>query len=95
MKTLTLRKTLPGFIFAAGCVLTWSVYVFMTTLGHYYEILTILGALTLGVGIWVLNEFSWTRRAITAVLIGLLISQWWFLEYGLANVLWAIRGFAP
>lgn len=67
----------------------------MTSHDQHYEILSILGMLTLGVGIWVLKEHGWTRSAVLIVLFGLLLGQWWFLEYGVVSVLWTIRGFAP
>lgn len=44
---------------------------------------------------WVLKEQGWTHRAILMVVIGLILGQWWFLEYGAASVLWTIYGFAP
>lgn len=95
MKQLAARKALSWLIFMAPSALTWLVYIFMTSFGQYYEILSILGVLTLGAGIWVLNEHGWTRGAIITVFLGLLFSQWWFVEYGLASVLWTIHGFAP
>lgn len=95
MKTLTSPKVLSWSLFSAGTALTWFVYIFMTGLGQYYEVLSVLGVFTLGVGIWILKEHGWARSAIITVLFGLLLGQWWFLEYGLASVLWAIRGFAP
>lgn len=67
----------------------------MTSLERYYEILSLLGMMTLGAGMWVLKEQGWTHRAILMVVIGLLLGQWWFLEYGAASVLWTIHGFAP
>ena len=95
MKSLTPRKVLSWLIFAVGSALTWYMYIFMTSLGQYYEFLSILGVLTLGSGIWVLKEHDWTRSSIISVLLGLLLGQWWFLESGLAIVLWTIQGFAP
>lgn len=67
----------------------------MTSVGPYYEILSIFGVLSLGAGIWVSKEYGWTRGVSIAVFVGLLFGQWWFVEYGLASVLWTIHGFAP
>ena len=95
MKTLVPGKILSWVIFAAGSTLTWIIYTFMTGFGQYYELLSILGVLTFGFGIWVLQANAWTRRAIIIVVIGLLLGQWWFLEFSGVNVLWTIHGFAP
>ena len=67
----------------------------MTSQDQYYEILSALGALTFGFAIWVLREHGWSRRTVVIILFGLLLGQWWFLEYGLASALWTIRGFSP
>lgn len=95
MKTPIPQKVLSWSLFAIGTAVTWVVYMFMTSLGQYYEILSLLGVSTLGSGIWILKEHGWARSAIVTVLLGLLLGQWWFLEYSLASVLWTIHGFAP
>lgn len=92
---LTQRQLLDWSIFLVGTVLTSLVYFHMTHRGEYYEILSALGLLTLGSGIWVVKEHDWALNAIMVVSLGLLFGQWWFLEYGLASLLWAIHGFAP
>ena len=95
MKTLPSTTTFSWLIFVACSTLTWLIYFFMTSFGRYYEVLPILGALTLGIGVWVLQENGWTHRAMSIVALGLLLGQWWFLEFGIASVLWTVHDFAP
>jgi hypothetical protein len=81
--------------FAISSVLTSLVYTTLWAFGWYWILLTLLGILS---GILAARIFLRTglrRSSVVGVAFGLVVGQWWFIEFVAMQMLWRIRGFAP
>lgn len=81
--------------FVVAAVLTWLVYLQGWMIGPYYLLLSVLGLLNVGLGIWVVLMHGVGWRSVLLVIAGLLVGQWWFVQSVLVQGIWSIRGFAP
>jgi hypothetical protein len=86
---------LPALLFGTLSVLTFYVYVSAWHMSMYWILLSSLAALSgvLGTIVLMRARFSWS--ACLGVGLGLLVGQWWVVEFALAQILWHLRGFAP
>jgi uncharacterized membrane protein YqgA involved in biofilm formation len=82
-------------LFALTSVLTVLSYKLAWSLSAYWTLLFCLGLLSLLFAILVLLHAGPKPWSITAVVAGLLIGQWWFVEMMAVRLIWALRGFAP
>ncbi len=81
--------------FVISSLLTLPVYATLWALGWYWVLLSLLGALS---GILAARIFAHTglrRSSVIGVALGLLVGQWWLIEFIATQILWYIRGFAP
>src|SRR5689334_18978509 len=86
---------LPAVLFGALSLLTFFVYLTAWHMSLYWTLLLSL-CVTSGAFaaiILVRTRFSW--RSCFGVALGLLIGQWWLVEFTLVQLLWHLRGFAP
>ena len=84
-----------GFFLISLSILTIIINYTLSHLRYYWIILSVMGALTLvlGICISVKSESSW--KAISAVIFLIVVGQWWFFEFAILQIGWSIRGFAP
>lgn len=82
-------------MFVVAASLTWLAYSQAWMIGPYYLLLSALGFLSVGLGIWVVLMHGLDWRSVLLVVVGLLIGQWWFIEIVIVQGIWSITGFAP
>lgn len=82
-------------VFLLSAIVTWLVYLYAWTVGPYYLLLSVLGITSLCLGLWVLKQSRFVWHSTVLVVLGLIIGQWWLLEFLVVQVLWGNRGFAP
>lgn len=93
---LSTKPKMVGWIaFWLSVILTWLAYLYAWMVGPYYVLLSALGIISLCLGLWVLKESRFAWHSTVLVVLGLLIGQWWLIEFLVAQVLWGSRGFAP
>lgn len=88
-------KTVGWIAFWLSAILTWLAYLYAWMVGPYYLLLSALGIVSFCLGLWVLKENRFARRSIVLVVFGLLVGQWWVIEFLVVQGLWNNRGFAP
>jgi uncharacterized membrane protein YqgA involved in biofilm formation len=90
--SVTFRTWAP---FALASVLSLVAYKALWMSSTYLQILTCLAIASVilgGYAVWRTRLRAWS---VAAVLIGLIIGQWWLVESILTLSLWRWRGFAP
>lgn len=81
--------------FAISSLLTTIVYVTLWTLGWYWVLLSLLGILSGVFAARIFVHIGSRRSSVIGVSFGLLVGQWWFIEFMATQMLWRIGGFAP
>ena len=81
--------------FTVASLLAALVYVTCWSMKIYWVILSILGIASVVLAILVLKRSEFKIWAVAGVAIGLLIGQWWFMEFIATQILWSMKGFAP
>lgn len=71
---------------------TWLAYSQLWMIGPYYSTLTVLGAISAAVAMWIIRRSA--RRLGVLFLAGLvlLVGQWWLVEMVLVQLLWRLSG---
>ena len=88
-------NTLVWVAFMVASLLTAIVYATLWSEKWYWVILSILGISSVVLAVMMLQRSGFMYWAVASVALGLLIGQWWFLEFMAAQILWSVRGFAP
>ncbi len=88
-------NTLVWGAFTVASLLTAIVYATLWSEKWYWVILSILGISSVVLAVMVLKRSGFIYWAVAGVALGLLIGQWWFVEFMAAQILWSVRGFAP
>ena len=84
----------------------WVAFIFISALAFvfgelgyampdYWIVLSILGLLSLALGLVLVMNSRWKLVSITAVLLALVIGQWRLLGFLIIPLLWRHGGFAP
>ena len=94
---MTLKSQLALWApFAIASLLTSIVYTTLWTIGWYWVLLSLLGVLSGILAARILVHTGPPRRwSVAGVTVGLILGQWWFIEFGAMQIVWSIRGFAP
>jgi hypothetical protein len=104
MKNADSTKSEPGRIQSAFVI--WAPFVLTTLLAFvvgetasstswYYQVLLLLGALNLALGILIVWRTNGRLSAAALVFIGLIIGQFQLVEMAVVLLGWSIVGFAP
>jgi hypothetical protein len=82
-------------IFWLFAILTRLVSARLWMLTSYELVLSVLAAISAGLGLWILitNRFAW--RSVSLVILGFVIGQWWLIESLAMMAFWSVKGFAP
>ena len=83
------------FTFVAFSAATWLVYVRWWMFGWYYVALVGLALVNVMLSIWLLRKSHFKARPFAAVLLILIVGQWWAVEFFAVETLWRRSGFAP
>jgi hypothetical protein len=63
---------------------------------HFYEeMLIALGLISMVLALIILATSGWRASSLWLLCAGLLVGQWWFIEFATMQVIWTFRGFAP
>jgi prepilin signal peptidase PulO-like enzyme (type II secretory pathway) len=90
------RRALSVWLpFVAASTLTLLVYLTLWPMKWYWVVLSALAFLCVFLAATILVRKGVTRASVLGIVIGLLIGQWWLVEYLVSQLLWRFRGFAP
>ena len=64
-------------------------------LEHYGLFLALMGAASFGLGLWVLGRTGMRWAPALGVALGLIVGQWWLIQFVVTQLLWNRGGFAP
>lgn len=82
-------------LFACASVLTWVAYKTLWAAEWYLAWLSLLGVLNAGLAIGVLKQTGLKFLPMTGVIVGLLLGQWWLVQFVILQIFWRVGGFAP
>lgn len=91
--------SIDAFLWAAFVILTIATILtdqFFWMYGWYFLLLKALGVGSVMISFLILRQE--TRRniiSITAIIIGIVVGQWWFLELVVVRSIWYLNGMAP
>ena len=74
---------------------TLVIYSRLWMVSGYHLYLSLLAIVSALLALWTLIANRSTWRAIMLVTLGLVIGQWWLIQFVIAQLLWGVRGFAP
>lgn len=94
MNTKTQMIVLWG-AFWLSAILTWVIYSGGWMMASYHVALSVLAIISACLAFWILktNPFAWSSVAL--IVLGLVVGQWWLVEWLIVKILWSIRGFVP
>lgn len=81
--------------FVVASLSTVVVYVALWSVGWYWVLLSFLGVLCGFLAARILARSKQSRWSVWFVALGLVLGQWWVIEFVAMQVLWQIRGFGP
>lgn len=93
--TLHIRSAPIWIGFGLTSALSWAAYYWMSALHAYTLILIFLIIINALLGCWIVYLENLAPRAIVAVVVGLLVGQWWIVVWSIVFLIWRLRGFAP
>ena len=88
-------SVLYGWLFAAASFLTLLIYATGWHTNGYWLLLSALGILSGVLGMMLLVHTGLRWKPLVAVILGLIIGQWWIIEFAAVQMIWSSRGFAP
>ena len=71
------------------------VYVTLWSLEWYWILLFLLGVLCGFLAARILARSKQSRWSVWLVVLGLVLGQWWFIEFLATQAIWQFRGFGP
>lgn len=89
------RATLAWVGFALASALSWAAYYWLSATPSYSSILISLAMVNFLLGLWIIYLENRAPRAIIAVIVGLVVGQWWMILWSIVFLVWHTRGFAP
>lgn len=95
---MELKSRPPAFLwspFVIVSLLTFLVHETAWAVGPYWKLLSLGGVLSSILAVRIVAHTGLRLRPVVFVVIGLIVGQWWFIEFMTAQLLWSIRGFAP
>lgn len=81
--------------FVIASLLTSITYTALWEIGRYWALLSLLGVLSGALAARILARANSSRWSVSFVVLGLILGQWWFIEFVTMQLLWSIRGFGP
>jgi uncharacterized membrane protein YqgA involved in biofilm formation len=81
--------------FVITSLLTVFVYTTLWAIRQYWVLLSLFGFLSAIFAVRILVHTGLRPWPIVWVVLGLVIGQWWLIEFGAAMLFWSIGGFAP
>jgi hypothetical protein len=93
--TLHIRSAPIWIGFGLASALSWAAYYWPSALHSYTLILILLMIINVFLGCWIVYLEDLAPRAIVAVVVGLLVGQWWIVVWSIVFLIWWVRGFAP
>jgi len=81
--------------FVATSLLTFIVYRTAWATSFYWPVLCCLGIAAVALSIGLLRQTRLRLWPLVGVACGLLIGQWWFVQFVVLFAFWKLRGFAP
>jgi hypothetical protein len=82
-------------LFVLASVLTLFMYATASHLKNYWLWLCSLGIASGVLGMAVLSLSGWRWKPMLLVTVGLIVGQWWLIEFMIVQVMWHAAGFAP
>ena len=90
------RELLVAWIpFVIASLLTPISFAIFSMYTRHLNALYVLGSINVILAIWVFYRLGVSRATVAGVAAGLILGQWWIVQYWLAILLWSIGGFAP
>jgi hypothetical protein len=81
--------------FACASLLTWIAYTTLWATEWYQAWLSLLCVLNVCLATWVLRRTGVNLLSMTGVIAGLLLGQWWLVQFVILQFFWRAGGFAP
>ena len=79
--------------FWIASAITLAVTFQLWMLPSYKFVLSVLATTCFGLGLWLLKKSRFSWLSVSAVTVGLLAGQWWFVERAILIVGWSVGGF--
>lgn len=80
--------------FWAASALSWIAYYWLPD-AHSYTLMLISAIANVFLGLWIIFLENRALRIIIAVIVGLVVGQWWMIVWSIVFLIWHVRGFAP
>ena len=82
-------------LFGATTLLTVWVYGNAWHIDGYFRLLSALAVLSGILAIVVVGTTGLRWKTVLAVALGLLIGQWWLIQFVVTQLMWGLAGFSP